>query len=271
MGGRGKPSAMSSEVVGSTSGVSLASVVGSGGSGGAGASAKPAAVPGGSSNDQAESPTNRRERQRERESLESLVVPDQELDSYGSVYTDKPEYLAFRKWADDRFSTEITDSERGALTYYKGNGYRSMNAELRGFQTPTAMNKGYTERLDSAMKGKSLGRDLIVYRGLHANFEHEVGMIYQDKGFMSTSLNPNAAFGGKTFLRIHASSKTQGMFIENMRMYSKNAPKAKLHGLKEHEVLFARGSHYMVMGKSKVKTMYGEREALDVVLLERGD
>lgn len=266
MGGRGAKASgsMASEVI-STSG---ASSVGVSGAGGQSSAARGEVVGVGSASETEDRKQQQTRPDRERDRPD--VVPDKRLSEYKGVYTDKAEYAEFRKWSDDRFAESLEPGERSALGYYKGSGYTALNAELRGFQSPTAKNKGYTKSLDSALNGKTLGRDLVVYRGFQAGFDHEVGLIYQDKGFLSTSLNPNRAFGGNTFLKVHASAKTTGSFIETAKVYNKKAAKGLLHGMAEHEVLFARGTSYMVVGKSKVKTMSGERDAFDVVLLERG-
>lgn len=218
---------------------------------------------GSSDNSNPQQPVSQVDRQ-STERSQALRTP---LNRYQSIYTDKPEYMEYRMENETRFVDKLTAGEKGSLSAYKGSGYKGINAELRGQYSPTAKNQAHVKRIDSALKKSTLGRDLVLYRGFSSSDKHEVGKVYSDAGFMSTSLNPNKAFSGHHFIKIHAKSTVRGAFIESQRIYNKAATPGSLNGMLEHEVLLARGTKYVVVGKSKVKTMYGEREAVDVVIL----
>lgn len=197
----------------------------------------------------------------------SGVVPQQPLSSYESIYTnDKNQYDGFMQESDKRFADKLTVEQRHSLRHYKGDGYIRLNQELRGMASPTKKQQAHIKELDAAFEGHELGRNIVSYRGFSAHITHEVGKVYTDKGFMSSSLNPNNAFGGQIFLKIHASKKAKAAFIDSKRVYN-GYEKSVLYS-HEHEVLFARGTRYQVVGKSKVKLLHGEKEAFDVVILE---
>lgn len=134
----------------------------------------------------------------------------------------------------------LTSAERAALKQYTGHNYRAINRALRGgienyqpiFGTEpsaermrelirdihSAMNKTKTTRSMTVtramdMKGFQLG-DLSMedVKGLE-------GTVFRDKGFVSTSNNPNGSFSGSIRLIIRCPPGTKGVYVRNLSHY----------------------------------------------------
>jgi hypothetical protein len=113
--------------------------------------------------------------------------------------------------------------EKGGLTHYTGIGYRTMNEYLRGISTY------HTEELRRYIEGAKRGMRPSPEPGLFkrgtniAQFglsdESSIwgltGKTVQDKGFLSTSANHRAAFGGKIIMEVEAPAGTKMMYVDN--------------------------------------------------------
>lgn len=105
----------------------------------------------------------------------------------------------------------VTPAEKKAMAFFKGNGYISMNAELRkpnGLADAMPAMKKLVSNLDKlfARPEQTAGKDLIVSRKIQVSKENQLdhykdlvpGDIIEDKGFGSTSMDPSE-WGYKNF------------------------------------------------------------------------
>ena len=101
-------------------------------------------------------------------------------------------------------SRNTTISEEEALEYYQGLGYFELNYFLRYGDFPKGTSLNYhldietalemAESIDNSIKkGPILTRELFVYRGRSVNPGHFIGQEFEDKGFVSTSLDAKIA------------------------------------------------------------------------------
>jgi hypothetical protein len=97
-----------------------------------------------------------------------------------------------------RQSARWTDAEYEAQTAYVGGAY-TINSALREGHDASKM--PYVKDLDSLIASTSIPRDTTVFRGVHGNAVYaqldklKPGESYIDKGYSSTSTNPDKAFG----------------------------------------------------------------------------
>lgn len=142
-----------------------------------------------------------------------------------------------QNWTDS-----LSREERAALRAYTGSSYASINAYYRGktkdFDSEDSRN--CAAHICSAMAKSTIPCDCVVYRGMgnsalgnlaHLSDEELMGQIYRDKGFMSTSINPEDAFGGAVRLEIEVPKGTRGGYVGYVSE----------HGHTESEVLLDRG------------------------------
>lgn len=105
----------------------------------------------------------------------------------------------------------VTPAEKKAMAFFKGNGYISMNAELRkpnGLADAMPAMKKLVSNLDKlfARPEQTAGKDLIVSRKIQVSKQNQLdhykdlvpGDIIEDKGFGSTSMDPSE-WGYKNF------------------------------------------------------------------------
>lgn len=139
-----------------------------------------------------------------------------------------------------------TTSQRASLRYYTSNNYTMMNKYLRGlthYATDTVL-----RHIRNAQAGmRPTTQSFTVYRG--TNFsqfggthidQSVVGKVFEDKGFMSTSVGGRAAFGGQVLLQIEVPRGTPAAFVKSISHYSS-----------EDELLLAAGTRYRVQAVSK--------------------
>ena len=115
-------------------------------------------------------------------------------------------------WCDDWLKVATKKEKNGVVTY-TGEAYRDMNSYLRGINSST----NYEDEIKAAISGlskASIPKDTIARRGssfnslkrllnadagseIIANQEKYIGMVIQDKGFMSASPDPHGGFTGE--------------------------------------------------------------------------
>lgn len=83
-------------------------------------------------------------------------------------------------------------------------------------------NRENAKNLHAVLENASLPCESTVYRGMSSNAlgklkklsdKELIGKVFLDKGFMSTSLESNSAFGGDVILEIHAPAGTHGLYV----------------------------------------------------------
>lgn len=104
-------------------------------------------------------------------------------------------------WGDSQYkdwSKSLEKAERDAINDYTGAGYGVMNSILRRGRDPSPTNKAKIEAIDKALeKAPLLSQPLVTHRGLSTGANSIVsklraGDVFQDKGFVSTTLNKGA-------------------------------------------------------------------------------
>src|SRR6266480_588434 len=83
----------------------------------------------------------------------------------------------------------IDDFEIADLAKYQTDFYRPLNRALRGLEQLTTADLLMAQKIDSAIAGSTIPRDMIVYRGLRRDVvsDLEPSDIFTDKGFCSCS------------------------------------------------------------------------------------
>lgn len=100
--------------------------------------------------------------------------------------------------AHSKGAVYTSEHKTATRTYSTASGYKSTNGVLRAGKTPTVSQQKTIDALDSAIASTPpLDRPVITHRGIR-NFTEifgdvQVGDAIHDKGFMSTSTNPNIA------------------------------------------------------------------------------
>lgn len=123
-----------------------------------------------------------------------------------------------------RWSKSLTKDQRKAVIHYTGNGSDAMNDSLRkpSKKTPKKVTK-QVNRIKKSLNKFKTKFPMTVYRGtsesvLKAAIHHknpQVGDIYQDKGFSSTSLKRSVGtdFQSKVLLKIQIPKSKSGAYI----------------------------------------------------------
>jgi hypothetical protein len=102
------------------------------------------------------------------------------------------------------------------------------------------------EKIDSAMEGSAIRRDMIVYRGFRRDVVNELepGDIFTDKGFSSCTLSETVvrdrfAYGGGAIFLFVARKGTRAIYLDDLLKF----PKPEL------EILFPRGASFRILSK----------------------
>lgn len=162
-------------------------------------------------------------------------------------------------WA--KWKKGLTYGEQSSISAYTGSAYDNINKHLR-FDTPLSFgNANHINNLDSALAKGTLHENIMLFRGLRnddmyhgANTKYQVGGIISDKGFGSTSTNPNfskAWASSKTnpiYMRIKAPAGTHGGFFN---IKDSSGSSLSTQGTKESEFLLPRDTKYSIDGISK--------------------
>lgn len=154
-------------------------------------------------------------------------------------------------WCDDWLKV-ATKKEKNAVVTYTGSAYRDMNSYLRGINSST----NYEDEIKAAISGlgkASIPKDTIARRGssfnslkrllnadagseIIANQEKYIGMVIQDKGFMSASPDPHGGFTGEAIEYVIKVPKgTNAMYVDSI---------SKHRG--EKELLLNAGTKFIV-------------------------
>jgi hypothetical protein len=161
------------------------------------------------------------------------------------------------KWGTENLSPEVnqTDKEREAIELYQSSGYRTINGCLRGEEKADSETRGTIKKMDSLLEKSQTKEDVTAYRGVdEKTFEKLSGegmKSFQDKGFVSTSLNSGFA---KTYaeenggtIKIEVPKGTNAYFLNNRYLSTMKH---------EHELLLSRGKTFEIKSvDSKTRTI----------------
>ena len=138
----------------------------------------------------------------------------------------------------DEWKASLKGKENSAVAAYTGSAYQSINPALRA-----GGNHELAQHIDSALaKAPGTPHELTLTRGVSGSFPVEVGGVYHDKGYMSTSLSNG--FGGNNKFVITAPKGSKGAYLVQSQHSS------------EKEFLLPRGSQLHV---TKVEHIGGVR------------
>jgi hypothetical protein len=148
----------------------------------------------------------------------------------------------------------LTGEEHKAMDAYQTDKSEFINDTLRGFsdEYDETMDK-LIDSIDNSIGGAKVSEDLVVYRGLkwqHAidkdtklpDFRRMEGLIYEDKGFMSTTYhkalaNSWASKDKDVVLKLYVPKGTNGFHMGNIQ-----------HS--EHELLLGRDTKVRILRTS---------------------
>ena len=111
-----------------------------------------------------------------------------------------------QEWSNSWWAQQ-PERVKKAWRSYTGSGYRRINSNLRKGGAPTAT--------DQALSGSMqyIQHEVAVFRGTSISMDKfKVGGIWQDKGFLSTAIDPGSAWSGVKF-EIICPKGTKGMYI----------------------------------------------------------
>jgi hypothetical protein len=151
--------------------------------------------------------------------------------------------------AYDSWIKNLSDDERLGLGEYQRGDYNSMNDHLRkGDQVNNFQKKRINDAI-SALGKTSIPQDTILYRGTDTDVyksqlgndpKQWVGKTFTDKGFLSSSIDESASFGGLK-VKILAPKGTKGGYLGNL-------PPPHRHNKGEKEMLLAPGTRMRIIG-----------------------
>jgi hypothetical protein len=144
---------------------------------------------------------------------------------------------------------DLTGAQQSALRTYTGNAYHAWNAYLRGKKSelPNGMlNKiklaqaGLRPSLEPMLLHRGVGWS--AFPGVHSadQMQKLIGKKIEHKGFMSTSVGNNAAFGGDVKMQIEAPPGTPMMFVDPFSTHKG-----------ENEMVLASGLKFEIISASK--------------------
>lgn len=155
-----------------------------------------------------------------------------------------------RKWCDDWLQKITEEEERGVRTY-TGDGYKLMNAYLRGQKTADEVGERIINSIDmcaSALEKASTTRDMIVRRGDDYNMLEELGVDFSKanlenikgspltaKAFFSASPDPHGGFDKSIEYIVKVPKGSQAMYVDSISVYEG-----------EKELLINRGGRYIL-------------------------
>jgi hypothetical protein len=155
--------------------------------------------------------------------------------------TDAEMKKAYKGWTDN-----LSTNERENLLFYQGSDYIHINSNLRG-GTPSIVSEE-TAAIDKSISKSSVPRNMTVYRGtpldvytsqLGDDPSKWVGRTFEDKGYMSTTLDKEVAFNGVQ-ARIKVPKGTKAGYLEYVE-----DPDI---GFGEKELLLGRGTKMRITG-----------------------
>ena len=151
----------------------------------------------------------------------------------------------------------FTNAEAEGVRIYTSNDYTYINNYLRGFSDDLGhISTSTISDIDSALSKMELPADLTLYRGTDSapfmnivdkNFNGTldwnslVGKTFEDRAFVSTSVERETAFKGEVRWEINAPKGSKGGMVNTFSMFPN-----------ENELLLPRNSKFLIKGIDKV-------------------
>lgn len=138
------------------------------------------------------------------------------------------------------------------LTSYTNESYAPMNALLRGtvyesYYEDEKSAKAKISRLDKVFEeAPTVPSNLVAYREMSSGIIDKLkpGDIFQDKGFVSTTIKKDLGFGGDTKLEIRVPKGTKGIYIAPLSYFED-----------EQELLLNRNTKFKIIEKTGNKVI----------------
>jgi len=192
----------------------------------------------------------------------ATVTPATKVNANPWMSVDEP---AFAK-VSQTWKTTVPAASTAAITWYAGNdGYVKINNYLRGITTTAdAQTTAATAAIHNAVTTYNNPKTTVVYRGVSAkglqislhNAPLQVGALYSDNAFMSTSFDKGVAFD---FAKDPSDSYVLQMTIPAGTGHGAYiAPLSKEYGL-ESEYLVKDHSEFKVTGLSTLTGNYNQK------------
>ena len=192
----------------------------------------------------------------------ATVTPATKVNANPWMSVDEP---AFAK-VSQTWKTTVPAASTAAITWYAGNdGYVKINDYLRGItKTADAQTTAATAAIHDAVTTYNNPKTTVVYRGVSAkglqmslhNAPLQVGALYSDNAFMSTSFDKGVAFD---FAKDPSDSYVLQMTIPAGTGHGAYiAPLSKEYGL-ESEYLVKDHSEFKVTGFSTLTGNYNQK------------
>lgn len=161
----------------------------------------------------------------------------------------------------EKSSPTPTATEKASISSYTGSGYHQMNGNLRAGGKAS---KG-SEDLKSYLDKSSFPEDTVLYRGVNGDFANHLksvllkGSVFQDKGFTSSTVNPDMGFVSNAAMRmkVHVRKGSKGAAVSHLTSASYS----------EGEIIFQAGSQFKVLSLPKGGTKSGESQWIEVELM----
>jgi len=133
---------------------------------------------------------------------------------------------------------------QNATSIYQGGGYQEINGYLRG-KSKSARAKKDALAMQKAFNASAvaLPSDSVVYRGVTLDNPLEVGQVFTDKGFMSTSTKQSI---GKRFTKMVSSGRASKPKVF-MKIIVPKGTKVLSSNPKEHEIILNSKSKFKVV------------------------
>lgn len=191
------------------------------------------------------------------------TTASQTSSTYSSVYDEKIEKAKKRSIKAheslDASKLDLTKEERSSLYSYTGSAYNSINSYLRRqIQDVDYSTKEKIKNIDSAFSKSSVKKSFVTYRGMNLTgelkdlwFNSKPGDTIGDKGFVSTTTNPNKSFSGNIKLEIVVPKGSKAISVKSLSMFEH-----------EDEILLNRGGKFKVIknersgNRRKIKVVY---------------
>ena len=174
------------------------------------------------------------------------------------VDVEAPKYSTKELDANFRKSQQsFTNAEAEGVRIYTSNDYTYINNYLRGFSDDLGhISTSTISDIDSALSKMELPADLTLYRGTDSapfmnivdkNFNGTldwnslVGKTFEDRAFVSTSVERETAFKGEVRWEINAPKGSKGGMVNTFSMFPN-----------ENELLLPRNSKFLIKGIDKV-------------------
>ena len=197
------------------------------------------------------------------------------INKFNGDVADLQDYHIENNFVHKRWENQLSHDEKYGIKTYTSNAYQSINSDLRKDNLKNARYKYDIEQATKGLEKCLLAEDTVVFRGMTGGIDDFsiwsgipkselskkavqdslIGSRLIEKGFMSTGIDPNAAWSGLK-LEVYLPKGTQAMYVDPISHYRG-----------EREIVVQRNSTFEI---KEVKTdARGYIEGLVLMLVEQ--